>query len=123
MEPILWDMERKSFGHGTNGAFVPCPRGFIPTFFLKGLMGYLVGIIGKKEVTSLHSPYLLLASLIGTLEGIIGYTLVGAIIYHSLPTGLMQAPGLIVEGIVNMVAFYMIYGALNAGKVKQLFKR
>ena len=44
----------------------------IPTFFLKGLMGYLVGIIGKKEVTSLHSPYLLLASLIGTLEGIIG---------------------------------------------------
>ena len=95
----------------------------IPTFFLKGLMGYLVGIIGKKEVTSLHSPYLLLASLIGTLEGIIGYTLVGAIIYHSLPTGLMQAPGLIVEGIVNMVAFYIIYGALNAGKVKQLLKR
>nr|WP_164125161.1 hypothetical protein [uncultured Sharpea sp.] len=82
-----------------------------------------MGLIGKKEVTSLHSPYLLLASLIGTLEGIIGYTLVGAIIYHSLPTGLMQAPGLIVEGIVNMVAFYIIYGALNAGKVKQLLKR
>ena len=60
----------------------------LPTLVIKGLMGFAVGRIA-------------------------GYTLFGALLSGSLAAGLAQIPGLVGEGIVGIIVFYISGAALR----------
>jgi hypothetical protein len=55
----------------------------------------------------LKSPRTFIALLAACLVMAAGYTLFGAILYDSLAAGLSSAPGLLLEGGVNIAAFYL----------------
>lgn len=93
----------------------------IPTLIIKTCMGYLIGKIASKEkIPSLKSKYTSIASLLGILEMIAGYTLAGAFLEASLPAGLAQIPGLTIEGIVGLILFYGLFGILSNLPLKRL---
>lgn len=92
----------------------------IPTLIIKSIMGYLIGLLASKaKEKTIKSPFVFAGALAGIVEMIVGYTIAGAIIAHSIPTGLSQAPGLTVEGIVGLILFYGLYALLNAAKIER----
>lgn len=93
----------------------------IPTLIIKSLMGYLIGKIASQDTNkSLKSKYVFLASIVGIVEMIAGYTIAGAILEQSIPAGVAQIPGLSIEGLVGIVLFYGLYGILLNAKIKRL---
>ena len=67
----------------------------------------------EKGSNWLRAPRTFVALLAACLVMAAGYTLFGALLYDSLAAGLSSAPGLILEGIVNIVAFYMAVAVLK----------
>ena len=61
-----------------------------------------------------------LAAILSMAWMVIGYTAVGSILYGSPAAGLASAPGLILEGVVNIVAYYAIAAALEKVHVRRL---
>ena len=61
-----------------------------------------------------------LAAILSMAWMVIGYTAVGSILYGSFAAGLASAPGLILEGVVNIVAYYAIAAALEKVHVRRL---
>ena len=51
----------------------------------------------------------------------VGYTLFGALLYGSMESGLASAPGLAVEGVVNVVAFFLIGTILDKSGITKSF--
>lgn len=49
-----------------------------------------------------------------------GYTISGAVIYGSVASGLASAPGLLAEGVVNIIVFYGIGTILDKAGIKRL---
>ena len=54
-----------------------------------------------------------LAAVVGTAIMVAGYTLFGALLSGSLAAGLAQIPGLVGEGIVGIIVFYISGAALR----------
>ncbi len=73
-------------------------------------MGFVIGIIiaGKGTGSKMLSIRTFLGSIAGILVMVVGYTVAGAIMNGSIYTGLMQTPGLSLEGILGMAVFYVI---------------
>lgn len=98
------------------------PQWIIPTLIIKGLMGYTVARISKKDKkrAGIISIRMFLATASGILIMIIGYTLFGMLLYGSVASGLAQIPGLSLEGVLGMVLFYMIGFVLEKSKIVHL---
>ena len=80
-----------------------------PTLLIKWLMALtFIEIANPKADRFLTSPRTLIALILACLVMAAGYTLFGAILYNSLTAGLASAPGLLAEGVVNILAFYVL---------------
>ena len=82
------------------------------------LTGYTLWVIPTLIIKK--SKYVFLASIVGIVEMIAGYTIAGAILEQSIPAGVAQIPGLSIEGLVGIVLFYGLYGILLNAKIKRL---
>lgn len=91
------------------------PQWIIPTLIIKSLMGLVASLLMHKE----HNPLSLkkIRTFLGALSGIAimvaGYTLFGCFLYGNIAEGLAQIPGLSTEGILGIIGFYLLAGALS----------
>jgi uncharacterized membrane protein len=58
-----------------------------------------------------------IAVIVGIVIMVLGYFIGGSILYGSVITGATQIPGLATEGVVGILLFYVIGGALEAAGV------
>ena len=81
------------------------PIWIIPTIAIKYFMVVIIWKILKSVVTPYHilSWPVLAGFFLSGFWMVVGYTLSGAILYGGLAVGLTAAPGLILEGIINIV--------------------
>lgn len=91
----------------------------LPTLIIKCIMGALIAGIAAKG--SVKSPRTFVAVAAGAVEMVAGYTLAGTLLYGSIATGLAQIPGLVAEGIVGIVLFYVIGIVCEQTGVKKYF--
>lgn len=101
------------------------PQWILPTLIIKGIMGYAIAALSKDKSGSVHmaSWRTLLASVVGIIIMIAGYTVAGTILYGSVASGLAQVPGLAMEGVLGMVLFYAAGFAFEAAKLPRLFQK
>jgi uncharacterized membrane protein len=91
----------------------------IPTLIIKALLALTAAVIGKKNNKfQLFSVRTVLAVVLSMTVMVVLYTLSGALIYQSLETGLASTIGLTLEGVVNIVVFFVLGTALNQIKSK-----
>ena len=101
------------------------PEWTVPTLIIKTLMGLLCGLIagrarsGKARVRQWR---VLAACLAAIAEMVFGYVAAGSILYGSVATGLTQAPGLAMEGVIGVILFYLLSGALERTGVAKRVK-
>lgn len=94
----------------------------IPSIIIKGLMGYLVGKIinlgGKSfQVKTIRTA---ISIVLGEAWCVLGYILFGIVLFGSLKASMVQAPGLLLEGGINFIAFYVIAIALESVNFKKI---
>ena len=108
---------------GIGSALADLLTGFavwvIPTLVIKSIMGYAIGRIAWGNAKTLQHNMLRIAigNIIGIIIMVAGYTIFGSILYGSIAAGLEQVPGLVTEGILAIVVFYVVYAAMSAAKV------
>lgn len=91
----------------------------IPTLIVKAALAFTAAIIGKKnDKFKLYSVRTIVGVVLSMTVMVIGYTLSGAYLYGGLAAGLASTPGLALEGVVNIVAFFILGTALNKIKTK-----
>lgn len=92
------------------------PEWALPTLIIKSLMGFAAAVIAKKrgEKATVKSLRTFLAVLTAIVIMVAGYFVGGSILYGSVITGATQIPGLVAEGVVGIVLFYVIAAALEA---------
>lgn len=80
-----------------------------PTLIIKFLMAEIFWQIALKNTdkSRLFSLRMISGLVLSCLAMAAGYTIFGAILYDSMALGLASAPGLLMEGAVNIAAFYM----------------
>ena len=96
----------------------------LPTLLIKSIMGFAIGYLawGKEKKLHMASVRTLLASIAGVVVMIAGYTIAGAVMNGSIYTGLLQVPGLTLEGIIGMAIFYVIGFVLERANVFRLLR-
>ncbi len=91
----------------------------IPTLIIKAALAFTAALIGKKNHKfKLLSARTILAATLGMVVMVAGYTLSGALLY-GLAAGLSSAPGLALEGVVNIIAFFILGLAMNKIKIME----
>ena len=87
-----------------------------PTLLIKFLMAetfWQIALRNREEGRAkLFSPRVFVGLVLACLVMAAGYTLFGAMLYDSLALGLSSAPGLLMEGAVNIAAFYPVAAVL-----------
>ena len=78
-----------------------------PTLLIKYLMALTFILLMDKSNEWLKAMRTFVALAAACLVMAAGYTLFGALLYDSLAAGLSSAPGLLLEGGVNIAAFYL----------------
>ena len=91
------------------------PQWIIPTLIIKGIMGFVIGYIANRTGLTVN--------IIGIIIMVVGYFIGGSILYGSIYTGATQIPGLVMEGIVGIVLFYVIGSALQAAHLPKYIQR
>ena len=89
------------------------------TLLIKGIEGYLVGILIKNNITILKSIF---STLIGVLVMVIGYFLAGIVLKGSALISLASVPGNLIQGIVSMLISILISNSLKKVKYINKFK-
>lgn len=95
----------------------------IPTLIIKSLVALSAcAIFGlKNKNRKMYSVKTFAGSIVSMIVMTVGYTLFGAVLYGSLASGLASAPGLALEGVVNIIAFFIIGTVLDkSGITKRL---
>jgi uncharacterized membrane protein len=91
----------------------------IPTLIIKAAFAFTAAIIGKKDNKfRLFSVRTMIAVTAGMVVMIAGYTLAGELLYGA-GAGLASTPGLALEGIVNIIAFFVLGMAMNKIKIME----
>lgn len=116
---VYYDPWIGAFAGGVGSALsdlLGYPEWFLPTLIIKTIMGLAISLIAKKrgQPPRLKSLRTLLAVVVGILIMILGYFFAGSILYGSIVVGAAQIPGLSLEGVVGILLFYVIAGALEA---------
>ena len=89
------------------------------TLLIKGIEGYLVGILIKNNITILKSIF---STLIGVLVMVIGYFLAGIVLKGSALISLASVPGNLIQGTVSMLISILISNSLKKVKYINKFK-
>lgn len=80
----------------------------LPTLLIKAALAVTAASIGKRKGKfHLKSFRTAIAVIVSMAVMIIGYIIGGAILYGGMEAGLSSAPGLIAEGVINSIAFYI----------------
>lgn len=97
----------------------------IPTLIIKSIMGYMIGKMSRKEgnMVKMISLRVALAAILSNVWMVIGYTVSGSVLYGSIAAGLASTPGLLFEGAVNIVVFYVLGILLEKSKVSTIINR
>ena len=87
----------------------------LPTLLIKGLMGFTAGslMLPKGKTFYLFSFRTFLGCGAGVIIMVAGYFLGGILLSGSLAAGIAQVPGLIGEGIIGILLFYVMGGAFE----------
>lgn len=82
----------------------------IPTLMIKGAMGYAVGFLSHFEGGSakMFSFRAALSVIAGTAIMVLGYGIAGGVMYGSVAAAVSSLPGLIMEGAVGVLMFYIL---------------
>ena len=93
----------------------------LPTFFLKALMGLLMGVLIEKKMFKLKGRALWIgsATIAGTVQ-IAGYALVTGILYGKA-MGIASIPGLILQVVVGLAIAIVLSEALSRTSLKNNF--
>jgi len=83
----------------------------LPTFIIKLLMGYIMGIIIEK-LPSKKSSWLIGAS-VGAVWQILAYYVVGSVFVGSFITTLMDIPGNLMQSLAGIVIALLLSGQLK----------
>lgn len=83
----------------------------IPTFIIKLVMGYVMGLFIEKK--SSNNTSWVIGALLGSLWQIIGYYIVGSIFVGSFITTLMDIPGNLVQSLVGIFIANLLSGQLK----------
>ena len=96
----------------------------LPTLIIKSLMGLAIGYLawGREKRMRMNAPRTLLASVAGVAVMVFGYTIAGAVMNGSIYTGLLQVPGLTLEGVIGMAIFYALGFILEKAHVLKLLR-
>ena len=89
------------------------------TLIIKGLEGYVVGIIIKNHSTVIKS---LFATALGTITMVIGYFLAGIILKGNIIISAASIPGNLIQGIVCMAIAILLSHSLAKVKHVKTFK-
>jgi uncharacterized membrane protein len=91
------------------------PVWIIPTIIIKYIMAEILGRVAcpADGTYRLFSVRTMLGLILSGIWMVFGYTIAGAILYGSLPVGLTSAPGLLLEGVINILAAYGVGSFLN----------
>lgn len=76
----------------------------IPTFLIKGIMPWVAFYFFRRKAK--YSPYI--GAVFCLLFMILGYVIAGCFLYGSIPTGVMQFPGLALKSVVNFIVFLFL---------------
>ena len=98
--------------------------GSMLTDLLNGYAHYAPGTLVTKALDAMaaalivkalgRKPYAyVVGGVVGELIMVAGYFVAGSVLYGSVITGATQIPGLVAEGIVGIVLFYVIAAALE----------
>lgn len=94
----------------------------VPTLLIKSVMGFVIAFIAPKKFT-IKSFRTAAAVVAGAAEMVAGYFLAGIFVMESAAASATQIPGLVSEGIVGIVLFYIIGAALETsgavGKIQE----
>ena len=105
----------------------------IGTFIAKGLMAYVMGTFielgakkaagnpdsGKGTLILSHSPYELLAMVLGGLTEVVIYIFVNAAVYGNFTVGLLSIPGNTGQFVCSMIVAVLLVHALLKTPVKR----
>ena len=100
------------------------------TFIAKGLMALVMGLFiemgsrkasetGKDTLILSHSPYELIAMILGGLTEVIIYVFVNAIVYGNMTVGFLSIPGNIGQFACSMVVAVVLMHALLKTPVRK----
>ncbi|SCI71539.1 Thiamine precursor ECF transporter S component HmpT [uncultured Clostridium sp.] len=89
------------------------------TFIIKGLEGYVVGIVIRNHYTTIKS---LFATALGTITMATGYFLAGIILKGSIIISAASIPGNLIQGIVCMAISILLSHSLAKVKYVKTFK-
>lgn len=89
------------------------------TLVIKGLEGYLVGVLIKNHITLTKSIF---STGIGTITMVIGYFIAGIILKGSVIISAASIPGNLIQGIVSMVIAIPLSYSLSKVKYIKMFK-
>ena len=89
------------------------------TLVIKGLEGYLVGVLIRKHITITKSIF---STGIGTIVMVIGYFIAGIILKGSVIISAASIPGNLIQGIVSMVIAIPLSYSLSKVKYIKMFK-
>jgi uncharacterized membrane protein len=95
------------------------PEWILPTLVIKSCMSYVIAAISDRN--KLYGVRTAVASVVGIVVMVMGYFIAGSIIYGSVITGAAQIPGLVSEGVVGIILFYVMSTAVyKTGVLKML---
>ncbi|MBC6003546.1 ECF transporter S component [Paeniclostridium sp. NSJ-45] len=89
------------------------------TLIIKGLEGYVVGIVIRNHYTTIKS---LFATALGTITMVTGYFLAGIILKGSIIISAASIPGNLIQGIVCMAIAILLSHSLAKVKYVKTFK-
>ena len=97
----------------------------IPTLIIKGIMGFAIGYIANRSgrTIDMFKIRTAIAGIAGIIIMVVGYFIGGSILYGSIYTGATQIPGLVMEGIVGIILFYIVGSAFQAAHLPKYIQR
>ncbi|SCI15627.1 MULTISPECIES: ECF transporter S component [unclassified Romboutsia] len=109
---------------GMGSAFADILSGYthwaLFTFIIKGLEGYIVGMLAKKGDTIFKNVS---STIIGAIIMVLGYFIAGAFLEGSFAVSSTSIPSNSIQGIVSIIVSLPIYQSLsNINYIKSLKK-
>lgn len=94
----------------------------LPTFFIKMILALIASSLmtDKKGNFRLFQWKTHLAGFLSMAWMVCGYTIAGSLLYGSPASGIASAPGLIMEGIINLIVYYLLAGVCERAKIRHL---
>lgn len=121
---FMFGLQTACIAGGCGAALADILTGYpiwaIPTIIIKVTLAFIACAffsLGKEK--KLYSVQTFTGLVLSMLFMAIGYTIAGAILYGSIGSGLASAPGLLIEGVVNIIVFFGIATLLEKAGIKK----